>query len=618
MSYLIKYDDITSFSSYAGQKLNGYQEQLDAIQGSLDGIAGLEQLKGSAADSIKNYLNEVHTSLIASIQQLIMEYQSRLLLYKDGYYEGIDSDLHAQIDEDLLGDKKTFFNTSSTDFENTYSDFTTAISNIQDMLPSNGVKPDWLRTNYTDVGTHINTHKENTGTYEATHQKDDLTIFKSMLLSIQQLIKENQANPQGVTTYQAGDIANFPSAAGLNEALQSSSDFLQGNSAAIEAASGRESARWDALQAEYEEELAKEREKNGWLQIVGGAAAVLIGGAAIVLTAGAATPLVVAAYAFGGGAMLYGAAEMSEGSENVAYGRAGDAYSLASNPLRDTIFMGNQEAYDIFGMIAVTGSSIIIPGALAYRSAATAGQIVGVGEIAGTAMTRAAVGELGGYLLTRTVPPLLEPYVGSDWAAGIGFTAGMVASAGGGAWAARGINSALDIPTTGVFKPRVVAETNGLKSPSQLGVTEKVSEATKVQKIENFQSRIDDIRGQMPNSKLKNQGNMAVADVNIKDLPDEFMAHSKIHGADSKGADLGEFSHASENRIFESYTVDKFPRYNDTEVKILEDIASKITDPNVSGKIDLYTELPTCQSCTNVIFEFRKKFPNIELNIFTK
>ncbi|MGY3778092.1 deaminase domain-containing protein [Isobaculum melis] len=147
---------------------------------------------------------------------------------------------------------------------------------------------------------------------------------------------------------------------------------------------------------------------------------------------------------------------------------------------------------------------------------------------------------------------------------------------------------------------------------------EKASGLTKTQKVENFQNRVDNIRNQMPNSKLKNQGNMAVADVKIKDLPDEFMAHSKIHGPNSKGADLGNFSPSSENRIFESYTIDKFPRYNDTEVKILEDIASKIKDPNISGKIDLFTELPACQSCTNVILEFRKKFPNIELNIFTK
>ncbi|WP_084679924.1 deaminase domain-containing protein [Carnobacterium gallinarum] len=151
-----------------------------------------------------------------------------------------------------------------------------------------------------------------------------------------------------------------------------------------------------------------------------------------------------------------------------------------------------------------------------------------------------------------------------------------------------------------------------------VGKLEKASGLTKAQKVENFQNRVDNIRNQMPNSKLKNQGNMAVADVKIKDLPDEFMAHSKIHGPDSKGADLGNFSPASENRIFESYTIDKFQRYNDTEVKILEDIASKIKDTNLSGKIDLYTELPACQSCTNVILEFRKKYPNIELNIFTK
>ena len=52
--------------------------------------------------------------------------------------------------------------------------------------------------------------------------------------------------------------------------------------------------------------------------------------------------------------------------------------------------------------------------------------------------------------------------------------------------------------------------------------------------------------------------------------------------------------------------------------KILEDIASQITDPNISETIDLFTELPACQSCTNIIFEHKRKFPNIILNILTK
>lgn len=69
--------------------------------------------------------------------------------------------------------------------------------------------------------------------------------------------------------------------------------------------------------------------------------------------------------------------------------------------------------------------------------------------------------------------------------------------------------------------------------------------------------------------------------------------------------------------IFKNYVVDEFPRYNDTEAKILEDIASKIKDPHIKGEVNLSTELDTCQSCTNIILEFRAKYPNIKLNIFT-
>ena len=77
-------------------------------------------------------------------------------------------------------------------------------------------------------------------------------------------------------------------------------------------------------------------------------------------------------------------------------------------------------------------------------------------------------------------------------------------------------------------------------------------------------------------------------------------------------------------RIFKTYepassTVDgiKFDRYHDTEAKILENIASQIQDPNILGSINLYTESDACQSCTNIIFEFKRTFPNIELNIIS-
>ncbi|MEK5030000.1 deaminase domain-containing protein [Paenibacillus sp. FSL R7-0302] len=115
-----------------------------------------------------------------------------------------------------------------------------------------------------------------------------------------------------------------------------------------------------------------------------------------------------------------------------------------------------------------------------------------------------------------------------------------------------------------------------------------------------------------------NFGNVAVADVNIPGIKKEFQAHSQIHSSDGVGSNVGDLSYAKVDKSLESYVDDQFPRFNDTEAKILEDIASQIKDPNVKGQIDLFTELDACQSCSNLIMEFRRKFPNIQLNVNSK
>ncbi|WP_269208820.1 deaminase domain-containing protein, partial [Neisseria meningitidis] len=83
-----------------------------------------------------------------------------------------------------------------------------------------------------------------------------------------------------------------------------------------------------------------------------------------------------------------------------------------------------------------------------------------------------------------------------------------------------------------------------------------------------------------------------------------------------------------ETKIFKPISVDKYhniaspPRGTlrniDGEYKLLETIAQQLgNNRNVSGRIDLFTELKACQSCSNVILEFRNRYPNIQLNIFT-
>lgn len=114
------------------------------------------------------------------------------------------------------------------------------------------------------------------------------------------------------------------------------------------------------------------------------------------------------------------------------------------------------------------------------------------------------------------------------------------------------------------------------------------------------------------------KGNVATAKVDIPELKTDFKAHSQLHSKDSLG-NMDDFSvtPTEKDRIFKNYVEDDYLRYNDTEAKILEDIASQLKDPNIKGEINLFSELDCCQSCSNLILEFRKKYPNIKINITT-
>ncbi|WP_220388569.1 deaminase domain-containing protein [Paenibacillus aquistagni] len=141
------------------------------------------------------------------------------------------------------------------------------------------------------------------------------------------------------------------------------------------------------------------------------------------------------------------------------------------------------------------------------------------------------------------------------------------------------------------------------------------------QKVEMFHERTQAIRDSLPN-KYKNYGNVAVADVNIPGLKTEFKAHSRIHKENADGFSSvtgeGQFPAKSVNQKGEVDGEGAFPRDNDTERKILEDIANQLgNNKQTRGKIDLFTELPACRSCSDIIMKFRQEYPNIKLNVYS-
>ena len=120
------------------------------------------------------------------------------------------------------------------------------------------------------------------------------------------------------------------------------------------------------------------------------------------------------------------------------------------------------------------------------------------------------------------------------------------------------------------------------------------------------------------NSTLKNSGNVGFADVSINGLKTDWFAHSQIQIlSDIKPAEaVSNISLKPTNPTFQAYKVGEYIRDVNTEFKILNDIAKALGDnTSAVGKIKLFTELPPCSSCSNVIAQFTEKYPNIIIEV---
>ncbi|MCY7768482.1 hypothetical protein MOB66_12875 [Bacillus haynesii] len=134
--------------------------------------------------------------------------------------------------------------------------------------------------------------------------------------------------------------------------------------------------------------------------------------------------------------------------------------------------------------------------------------------------------------------------------------------------------------------------------------------------------RVKELRGNLT-SRYKKSGNFAIAEVNVSGInKSEFYAQSSINKLKGSLEDkVPDISLQPENPMFKATKAvgkdgESYLRDTDTEYKILNDIASRLGEnTQATGKIKLFTELDTCDSCSKVIAEFAAKYRNIELEV---
>ena len=372
MSYKIKFDDITSVQVESQKTMNAWEEAIANLNKAMSDFINNQNLQGQAISSMRRYLVEVHGTLLQTLVNLMNDYSTNLLLYKDGYYQ-IDGDLHTKLPSKVFTNLHSALKSSRDDLKSEIEVLNTTKDKISDLVSYEGSSHTSTVMNYNFLMNQLKNLDTSITQYESNHASQDLVAFKELLAATKALITEHAGKTRTVGTYQSGDFAKLKSVQRFAIAYKQATQQMESRVERVQAAQERDKVRFEALA----------RSDKGWKDMAVSALTIIVGVTAIVVTLGSATPLVVAGGIVGLGTTAYGASNMYEADQDIKLGNAGDIQTKAGNPIRDTLFMGNDKLYHDVGNIFVTASAIMIP--------------IGQTQSVVKGLTQFAIGEAGAY-----------------------------------------------------------------------------------------------------------------------------------------------------------------------------------------------------------------------------
>ena len=355
MGYKIQFEDITNVQREISNSVSIWNKSINKLLKAIKNFSDDSSLKGETMDSIKVYLCEVHGTLLVSMQNLLQDYAYSFLLYKDGYYN-IDSDSKAKLSEQIFVNLRKELSDSRNNFANQIDLLISTKNKVSDLISYSGNSHDTTISNYNFLISGLDTINNRIIAYEKLHQSQDLKLFKELLVSTRNFMENYSNKARDISSYQSGDLAKIDFAKELAVAFENSNRYLSNRRDIIEEAQKRDKVRWEEI-------LAKERRNRGIKNLIVGGLTLLVGTGAIIATGGSGTPLVIAfaGKVFGTGTVAYSASNLTEAGQDTIYGSLGDNETRAINPIRDTIFLGNNKLYHGTGHFFTIGSSILIP-----------------------------------------------------------------------------------------------------------------------------------------------------------------------------------------------------------------------------------------------------------------
>ena len=351
----IKYSDIQTLMSEYRNNIGKNLNQLSTLMNDINALVGDKvNFAGQGAENIKNYYAQVHLTLLTGIMEAMQAMLSEVAVYKDGY-DSIDGSEDFHYNENASEDLHTELEFQSAQMNTYHQEVRENLLNIADLFEGYEPSNESVQFNISETLNEMDRMSEEVESHESNTKKH-LNDIKEVLLRLTSMISDANAYSANVEEYDGS----------LPFKMEDIMAFYNG----YKKLDSRISETGGIMERVFKEEdkrLAAEQRKNqGLLEMAEAAMIIVVGGALCVASAGAATPLVAVGFAtLGTTTAAFGIADAVEGTQDFYYGAGGDGSTRAVNPLRDTLFMGNDDLYNICESVTVTAASVSLPVAAA-------------------------------------------------------------------------------------------------------------------------------------------------------------------------------------------------------------------------------------------------------------
>lgn len=339
----IYYDDIWEITSNSSKKCDNWLKKLSDLNSKITMFESADQLKGEAADSMKNYMKQVHGLLIPIIGSILQTYAAKARSYYSGYKNSVDSgdgsDYGLRYTTIVYGE----VNNSSGSIKKEI----VKIKAMADQVARDANSVKYSISNLVNISASPKTNNLNTQLNNAinkaknVHDKaiafessrtNDFAEIDRLISQVQSIINRQLGNSRiPIIKYQNGDIASMCDIESLIVDLEATAEIIK----AFEESDDYEEAMLLSLNRDamiQEEEEASRQ----WVEWVVVGVAVVGSIVLTVVTAGGASPLVCASVGAGVGITTTATSKFAENyiktgslTENMDWSKFGKEVTIA-------------------------------------------------------------------------------------------------------------------------------------------------------------------------------------------------------------------------------------------------------------------------------------------------